>query len=159
MDDLCIYFLPSYPTRPLYEATEIADYRPYLIDSTYIGTWSGTISMDSLSIPLSLKFGKDGVVTANYIDYTYSSYFTQNAPLPNKEDLLMALTNDNSFIGLFLGELPNEKMRSEHSHLLSLKLLKSGNELNGTIVALAAAEREYYAYPFHVNLVKETDNK
>jgi hypothetical protein len=38
---------------------------------------------------------------------------------------------------------------------MSLKLYKNGNILSGTIVALAAAEREYYAYPFYIRLEKK----
>ena len=36
-----------------------------------------------------------------------------------------------------------------------LKLIRIKNKLKGTVVALPAAEREYYAYPFHVELVKQ----
>jgi len=155
VDALTRQVLPDYDPTPLNEATEIADYQPFSVDTTYWGKWTGAISVDSLSIPFSLTFRRDGRATVNYLDYTYASYFTQNNPLPNQEDLLMALTNQGSFIGLFLGQLPHPKLRREFSHLLSLKLLKQGNEMRGTVVALAAAQREYYAYPLQITLTKE----
>lgn len=154
LDELSKIVLPEYKPTPLNEVTEIADYRPIASDTTYLGKWSGTISSEDISIPFSLDFKEDGKVMANYLDYTYKSYFTKNNPLPNKEELLMALTSNNSFIGLFLGELPFNSLRNEFSHLLSVKLLKNQDKLSGTIVALAAANREYYAYPFHVDLSK-----
>ena len=53
------------------------------------------------------------------------------------------------------GILPSNDLRREYSHFLSLKLLKNENKLTGTIVALAAANREYYAYPFYIKLEKQ----
>ena len=102
-----------------------------------------------------VDFDEGGIVTASYLDYTYQSYFTHGNPLPNKETLTAAITKQNSFIGLILGTLPYKKLRKEYSHLLSLKLYKHKDKLTGTIVALPAAMREYYAYPFHVELKKE----
>ena len=155
IDELSKMVLPDYQPTPLNEATEIGGYQPSVVDTTYLGTWSGTMLVEELAIPFSLTFAADGTIVANYIDFTYQSYFTNNQPLPNSEQLLMGLTNQGSFIGLFLGELPSSAVRKEISHLLSLKLLKEGDQLRGTVVALGATAREYYAYPFAVELSKE----
>ena len=67
----------------------------------------------------------------------------------------MGLVNGNSFLGMYPGNLPSEDIRHEFSQFLSLKLIKKGNMLSGTVVALAASEREYYAYPYYIKLKKE----
>lgn len=154
LDQLSNIVLPAYSPTPLNESTEIAGYGPIVKDESFLGNWSGNITIDDLEIPLSLEIKEDGSAEASYLDYTYKSYFTQNYPLPNKETLTMMISKQNSSIGLILGTLPYEGLRKEYSHLLSLKLYKKDNELTGTIVALPAAEREYYAYPFHVELKK-----
>ncbi|TYP74388.1 hypothetical protein [Aquimarina intermedia] len=77
--------------------------------------------------------------------------------MPNTEELTMAISNKNSFIGLILGTVPYKALRKEYSHLLSLKLYLQNERLTGIIIALAAAEREYYAYPFHIDLKKQIE--
>ena len=56
---------------------------------------------------------------------------------------------------MFPGILPSKDIRREYSHFMSLKLLKNANILTGTIVAIAAADREYYAYPFYIKFEKQ----
>lgn len=154
LDELTKIAVPKYEPTPLNESTEIGGYKPISNDESFHGSWSGEVTVGDLKVPISLKINEDGSVIASYLDFTYKSYFTQNNPLPNSETLLMAITNQNSFIGLLQGTLPYSNLRKEHSHLLSLKLLKENEKLRGTIVALPAADREYYAYPFHIELSK-----
>lgn len=147
--------LPEYQATPINEETEIANYKSYTSDSTYFGDWSGTIKVENLDVPCSMKFQPDGNIIITYIDFTYKSYFTQNNPIPHKTILLAGIINKESFIGMFPGTLPSKDIRKEFSQFMSLKLYKNGNILSGTIVALAAAEREYYAYPFYIRLEKK----
>ncbi|MGF7141542.1 serine hydrolase domain-containing protein [Roseimarinus sediminis] len=143
--------MPDYNPSPI---SEIANYTPYTKDSTLIGEWAGFIKVGQDSIPCTLNFNSDRNIIINYLDYTYRSYFTQNNPIPNKTFLLNGLVNQKSFIGMFPGDLPSNDIRHEFSQFLSLKLIKNDNVLSGQIVALAAADREYYAYPYYIRLEK-----
>jgi len=151
-DMLSKIVLPEYNPTPI---NPVADYTNYTSDSSYFGNWKGEIKIDDLSIPCSLTIEENGDIIINYIDYTYQSYFTQNNPIPNKTFLATGLVNKNSFLGMYLGNLPSKDIRHEFSQFLSLKLIKKGNMLSGTVVALAASEREYYAYPYYIKLKKE----
>ena len=134
---------------------EIAQFKPVSSDPSYAGMWKGAIHAEGLEIPVSFHFQKDGDIVVEYVDHTLKSYFTQNNPIPHKAVLLSALVNQNYFMGMFPGILPVKDIRREFSHFMSLKLLKDGGNLRGTVVAMAAAEREYYAYPFYVELQKQ----
>ena len=144
--------LPEYNPTTI---NEVAEYKPYTSDSTYFGDWKGTIKVVDLDIPCKLKIQSDGNIIIDYLDFTYKSYFTQNNPIPNKTFLLTGLVNKNSFIGMFPGDLPSDDIRHEFSQFMSLKLYKHGDVLSGTISALAAAEKEYYSYPYYIRLEKQ----
>jgi hypothetical protein len=154
-DELSKIVLPGYEPSPLSEDAEVADFKPYTTDPDYFGEWSGTIKVDDSEIPCSLKFQPDGTAVITYTDLTYKSYLTNNNPLPHKTILLAGIVNKDFFIGMFPGVLPSKNLRREFSQIMSLKLYKKGNILSGAIVALAAANREYYAYPFYVRLKKK----
>jgi len=134
---------------------EIANFKPVDTDPSYSGRWRGVVHAGKLIIPLSLHFKPDGDVIVEYMDYTLKSYFTENSPLLRKSILLSAIVKNGYFVGMVPGLLPGKDIRREFSHLMSLKLLRDGHTLRGTIVTLAAAEREYYAYPFYVELQKQ----
>jgi CubicO group peptidase (beta-lactamase class C family) len=144
--------LPKYNPSQM---NEVAEYKSYTFDTTYFGDWKGIIKVRELDIPCTLKIQSDGNLIIDYLDYTYKSYFTQDSPIPNKTFLLTGLVNKNSFIGMFPGDLPSDDIRHEFSQFMSLKLFKNDNILSGTIVALAAADREYYAYPYYIRLEKQ----
>lgn len=158
-DDLSKAVLPEYQPMPLSEDSEVANYKSYTTDPTYFGEWAGTIKVDDLDIPCSMKFQPDGNIIITYTDLTYKSYFTQNNPIPHKTILLVGIVNRGSFIGMFPGTLPSKDIRKGFSHFMSLKLYKNGNTLSGAVVALAAANREYYAYPFYLKLSKRREDR
>ncbi len=144
--------LPTYNPKAI---NEMAEYHHYTTDSTYFGNWKGTMIVDGMDIPCTLNIKSDGNITIDYMDYTYKSYFTQNNPIPHKTALLNGLVNKESFVGVYPGNLPSNDIRHEFSQFISLKLYKKDNILSGTVVALAAAEREYYAYPYYIRLEKK----
>ena len=144
--------LPSYNPTP---NNEIAGYTNHTSDETLKGKWEGIIRVDQQNIPCSLTFNPNGSIVVEYLDYTYKSYFTQNNPITNKAILLSGLVKRNSFIGMFSGTLPSSDIRHEFSQFLSLKLFKNCNVLSGAVVAMAAADREYYAYPYYIRLEKK----
>jgi CubicO group peptidase (beta-lactamase class C family) len=152
-NELSKIILPDYnPTS--FDA--VANYKPYTTDSTYFGEWKGHMKVDDLDIPCNMTFKPDGNVIFDYLDFTFKSdFFTQNNPIPHKTILISALINKNSFMGTFPGILPSKDIRREYSHFMCLKLLKNENRLTGTIVAIPAADREYYAYPFYIKLEKQ----
>jgi len=154
-NELSKVVLPEYQPTPINEETEIANYKSYTADSTYFGNWTGTIKVENLDIPCSMKFQPDGNIIITYLDFTYKSYFTQNNPIPHKTILLAGIINKESFIGMYPGTLPSKDIKKEFSQIMSLKLYKTNKTLSGTIVALAASNREYYAYPFYIKLEKK----
>jgi CubicO group peptidase (beta-lactamase class C family) len=154
-DELSKIVLPEYTPATLDEDAEVANFKPYATDPDYFGEWTGTIKVDGAEIPCSLKFQPDGTAIITYADFTYKSYFTQNNPLPHKTILLASIVNREFFVGMFPGNLPSKDIRREFSQIMSLKLFKSGDRLSGAIVALAAASREYYAYPFYIKLERK----
>jgi hypothetical protein len=154
-DELSKAVLPEYQPMILSDDAEVADCKPFTADPDYFGEWTGTIKVENQEIPSTLKFQPDSNITITYTDLTYKSYFTQNNPLPHKTILLVGIVNRESFIGMFPGTLPSKDIRREFSQILSLKLYKKGKTLSGAIVALAAASREYYAYPFYIKLEKK----
>lgn len=154
-NELSKVVLPEYQLTPLNEDAEVANYKAYTTDPSYFGDWAGTIKVDNLEIPCTIKFQPDGNIIITYSDLTYRSYFTQNNPIPHKTILLVGIINKESFIGMFPGTLPSKDIRKEFSQIMSLKLYKKGKTLSGTIVALAASSRMYYAYPFYIRLEKK----
>jgi CubicO group peptidase (beta-lactamase class C family) len=154
-NDILKILLPKYNPGPF---DEISDYKKFVADSSFWGIWKGTIYVGDWQIPLSINFQKDGDIIAEYLDFTFASYYTQGNPIPHKTVLLSAFINKNSFIGMFPGILPANGIRRAYSHFMNLKLICQGNKLTGTIVAIPASEREYYAYPYYVQLEKEKQN-
>lgn len=108
---------PEYQPTLLNEDAEVADYKPYTTDPNYLGEWTGTIKVEDLDIPCTLKFQPDGNIIITYRDLTYKSYFTQNNPIPHKTILLVGIVNRESFIGMFPGTLPSKDIRREFNFM------------------------------------------
>ena len=151
-NELYKIILPEYNPGPI---GEVANNKSYTSDSTYFGDWKGIIKVDSLDIPCTLKIQSDGNIIIDYLDYTLKSYLTGNTPLPRKTFLYFGSINNNSFLGLFPGDLPSDDIRHEFGQLMSLKLLKHGNILSGAIVAFPATDKMIYGYPFYIRLEKQ----
>jgi CubicO group peptidase (beta-lactamase class C family) len=147
-DEITNAVLPNRKTTPL---DEMAGYKAP--DSSFTGNWDGNIVVEGKQIPASLSINEKEIVLT-YEDLTMKSFLTDDQPVPHKTVLLYAMVNQNYFIGTTTGILPATHLRKEFSHLLILKLLKKNNLLTGTITTMAAANREYYAYPFFMDLKK-----
>lgn len=150
-DELTKIIIPGNHTLPI---NEMADYKYYTSDSTFYGTWAGSIVVKDKQIPASLNISKNEIIL-DYSDLTLKSFLTDYQPLPHKSILLYGMVNQNYFLGTTSGTLPAEHLRKELSHLLIIKLLKENRSMTGFITLMAAAEREYYAYPFYINLKKK----
>ncbi|MEM6893866.1 MAG: serine hydrolase domain-containing protein [Bacteroidota bacterium] len=150
-DNLVAEFIPEYQPSPL---NEIANYQPAAKDSSFLGTWKGTIQVEGRAIPFSLNITENDS-EIQYIDFEFSSFLTDYQPIPVSSKLLMGIHYENYFLGTGIGNLPAKAIRKEFPHFLSLKLYRKGNQLTGTIVNLAAAQREYYALPYAISLKKQ----
>jgi CubicO group peptidase (beta-lactamase class C family) len=142
------------PERHILPINEMADYKYYTSDSSFAGIWDGKIVVEGKQIPVSLSITEKEIIL-DYSDLTLKSFLTDNQPLPHKSVLLYGMVNQSYFLGTTTGMLPAEHLRKELSHLLIIKLLKKNNFLTGFITIMAAADREYYAYPFFVDLKKK----
>ena len=149
-DELTRIMLPGYEPTPI---NEVADYSPIASDSTIIGDWSGIMHIADEQRAISLQIAEDGV-DIRYLDDQFRSFLTDYQPLPYHARMLFGAINQGYFIGTGTGDLPAKDSR-ENPHLLSLKLYKEENTLKGTIISMAAAEREYYARPYYIQLTKE----
>lgn len=146
-DEMTTLLIPDYQPTPI---NEVAEYAGVESDSTFIGTWSGTMQIEDQEIPISLDIKAEGI-DIFYIDNGFNSFLTDYQPLPYRTKLLFGAVNQNYFIGTGTGELPTPDKR-RLPHLLSFKLFKDQDLLKGTIVNMAAAEREYYARPYFIEL-------
>ena len=133
---------------------EMAGYQYYTNDTTLMGAWKGNITVEGKPIQATLSIDKKEIVF-DYADQTLKSFLTENQPLPHKTVLLYGMSNKDYFLGTTTGILPASHLRRELSHLLILKLLRRGKNLTGFATIMAAANREYYAYPFFVDLKKQ----
>lgn len=133
---------------------EIAAYKPVTSNPDFIGTWMGSMTINEKKIPVQLIIEADRI-WLEYPDDSLSSFFTQGQPIPSITQLFFGMINNNSFLGTTSGNLPSSDLRKEYNHLLSLKLIKQKDRLSGTITAMAAASREYYAYPYAIELYKK----
>jgi len=150
-DSLVTEFIPKYEPTPL---NEIANYQPVAKDSSFLGIWKGTIQVEGQAIPFSLNITENDS-EIQYIDFGFSSFLTGYQPIPVSSKLLMGIGYKNYFLGTGVGNLPAKGIRKEFPHFLSLKLNRKGNQLIGTVVNLAAAQREYYARPYAISLKKQ----
>lgn len=150
-DKITSAMIPNYKPTPL---NEIAEYQPVSLDTSSNGLWKGQMHIEGKKVPISLSI-KNGAVEISYLDEGMRSFLTNNQPLPYTTKLFFGMLKQNYFLGTGMGELPASDNRKGRRHLLSFKLLRIGNQLKGTIVALAAADREYYAYPFYIEMILE----
>ncbi|MEO1652827.1 MAG: serine hydrolase domain-containing protein, partial [Bacteroidota bacterium] len=143
-DRLSALMLEAYKPSPL---QEMAEYLPVSSDPHFLGLWQGVMNIEGQEIPVSLMIGKEDV-QIRYLDIQAKSFLTDYQALPYQTTLLFGAVNQNYFIGTGIATLPASHLREGLRHLFSLKLLKQGRRLRGTIIHMAAAEREYYAYPY-----------
>ena len=143
--------IEGYRPTPL---NEVAAYRSVASDPSYYGSWKGTVRVEQTTVPVTLTIDEKGV-GLDYIDFTAGSFFSDYQPLPYATKLFMGMINQGYFIGTGMGPLPDITGREANNRLLSLKLHRSDeNTLRGTLVGIGIAEREYYAYPYFMELVK-----
>lgn len=149
-DIIVAELIDNYQPTPI---NEIAAYESTYTDTTFWGKWAGTMRINQKEIPIIITID-DQTIDFNYMDQGYQSFLTDYQPLPVHNRLLFGAVHKDYFIGTGTGELPASDKRKNLQHLFSFKLFKEGTTMTGTIVHLAAAQRQYYGRPYAIQLKK-----
>ncbi|MGD1947302.1 MAG: serine hydrolase domain-containing protein [Croceivirga sp.] len=143
--------IENYTPTPI---NEVAEYKPVVSDTTFVGTWKGTMQIEEQEVPISMNIENE-TIQFSYLDNRFaSSFLTDYSPLPFHSKLQFGLVNQGYFAGTGVGELSAANNRNCHQHLLSFRLLKNGSSLRGEVIYLAGGEREHYALPYSIALEK-----
>lgn len=120
----------------------VANYAPYAAQAEFLGEWRGEIHVDGRRLRCTLRFGARGKVQIEYIG-------KDRKPVSG---MLGGIVYGDSFVGAVPLSLPIAEQRGAASPLLLVKLLRSGEVLQGALVAYAAPARLEYLLPFYVKL-------
>jgi CubicO group peptidase (beta-lactamase class C family) len=142
-DQLIRVVLPGFQPAPL---NPVAGYVAYTGQPEFLGRWVGKITADGITRPCTLVLGADGNGVIRYSDGTAREV----------ESGLRAMVNGDSFVSGFPGRLPARDVAAGGAPLLLLKLVRTGNELAGTIVAYSSPQRLDYLLPFAIVLERES---
>jgi CubicO group peptidase (beta-lactamase class C family) len=140
-DEALRALLPGYAPGAL---DPVANYAPYAAQADFLGEWQGEIQLDGRRLRCTLRFGADGKVAISYIAPDESTVAAT----------LGGIVNGDSFVGAVPLALPVAEQRGAASPLLLVKLLRSGDVLQGALVAYAAPARLDYLLPFYVRLTR-----
>lgn len=143
-DELVRVLLPDYDAAPL---DPVANYVAYAAQQEFLGTWQGEIQVDGRGVPCSLRFGDDGKVHLSY---------TPQDRVPVK-GAFGGIVYGDSFVGAVPLALPIAEQAGATAPLTLVKLLRSGDVLQGALVAYAQPARLEYLLPFHVRLTRAVE--
>lgn len=158
-EELCSLFTDSLlhailPEQPAHSAGEAASYKPYAPEAGWLGKWSGELETPEAKIQFEMTFQPDGDVHVSFLDYGLKSFLTGHSPVPHTMLLNFAGTDGDQLVGILGGRLPSADLSRSVDHLNKLTLVRKGEILRGFITALAADERERYAFSYPVTLKK-----
>lgn len=140
-DEALRALMPGYAPGPL-DAT--ANYSPYVAQPAFFGDWDGEIQLDRRRLRGRLQFGADGTVRIEYAG-------PRGEPV---SAVLRGLVYGDSFVGAASLPLPLAGQRGSDAPLLLAKLLRSGDVLQGALVAYAAPARLDYLLPFYARFTR-----
>jgi hypothetical protein len=143
-DALIRVVLPDHDPAPL---DPVAGYLPFSGQGGFVGKWSGTIAVDGVDIPCTLDLGADGAVRIGYLSPGQTA-FEATSP---------SMVNGSSLISAFPGRLPSADIGKDDTPLLLLKLVRTGNRLDGAVVAYSSAQRLHYLLPFAATLERKPE--
>ena len=121
-----------------------ANYSPYAAQPAFLGDWQGEIHVGGRSLRCRLEFGADGAVRIEYAG-------PQGKPV---SAAFKGIVYGDSFVGAAPLQLPLAGQRGAEASLLLVKLLRSGDVLQGALVAYAAPARLDYLLPFYVRFTR-----
>ena len=108
-------------------------FAPYDAQPTYLGSWEGTVTVDGKPLPCTMTFNPEGKITVK---------------LDGRESKFGALANGDLLLGTFVGTLDGQ---NPDSYVL-LRLVRHGEQLNGTMISYAAPEGLRYLHPVPVTM-------
>lgn len=120
----------------------VANYVPYAAQPQFLGEWRGEIHVDGRRLRCTLRFGADGRVQIDYAG-------EDRRPVTGT---LGGIVYGDSFVGAVPLALPIAEQRDAASPLVLLKLVRSGEVLQGALVAYASPARLEHLLPFYVKL-------
>lgn len=140
-DDALRALLPEYAPGP-FDAT--ANYVPYGAQAPFLGVWYGSVAVAGRSLPCELSFAADGKVTLA---------IAPEADSPRRvHGEFAGIVYRESFIGAVPLKLPIPEQAGNADPLLLVKLVRTGDVLQGSLVAYASPQRLDYLLPFPVRL-------
>lgn len=142
-DDALRALVPGYAPGPL-DAT--ANYAPYAAQAPFLGEWKGAIVVDGKSLACTLTFGADGKV--------YLAFAVSPKADAREQGGFGGIVYGDSFIGAVPLKLPILDQAGSESPLLLVKLVRTGEVLQGSLVAYSSPARLDYLLPFAVRLEK-----
>jgi CubicO group peptidase (beta-lactamase class C family) len=138
--------LPDHVAEPL---DPVAGYAPLASQPGFAGTWRGTIRVDGITVDGMLELGADGAGTFRY-------------KVPGQQEVespIRAMVNGDSLITALPGRLPSNDIAGSDEPLLLLKLVRTGDEFSGAVVAYSSLKRLDYLLPFPVELRRVATTK
>lgn len=142
-DDALRALVPGYAPAPL-DAT--ASYTPYAAQALFHGEWKGTLAIDGKSLACSLTFGADGKVSL--------AFAVSPRADAREQGEFGGIVYGDSFIGAVPLKLPILEQASSENPLLLVKLVRTGEVLQGSLVAYSSPARLDYLLPFALRLEK-----
>jgi CubicO group peptidase (beta-lactamase class C family) len=105
----------------------------------FLGRWEGTLTIDDKPLNVAMAFESGGTVKVT---------------LPGREATFRALVNGDLMLGTFAATLPANDVAQNAEGYVLVRLVRRGDQLNGTFVAYASPEGLRHLYPFAVTLRK-----
>ncbi|KFN48720.1 serine hydrolase domain-containing protein [Arenimonas composti] len=141
-DAALVALLPAAQAEAL---VPVAAYAPFTGQDGFPGRWRGEVHVDGRALPASLELRADGSGALAL-------------PGADGEDFTAefgAMVNGDIFIAALPGRLPARDLAAGETPLLLLKLVRSGDRLDGAVVAYASPARLDHLLPFAIVLRRD----
>jgi CubicO group peptidase (beta-lactamase class C family) len=126
---------------------------PYEPSQEFTGRWEGQIKTYAGDIPIYMVFQEDGdihLLKELEIDHTW---VLQNQGYFDKVLNNVGMSGDRIY-GWVDARIPTGDALRE-PHVIVIDIVRDGDELNGSVSAVSAAERMYYALSYYITLKKQ----
>lgn len=144
-DEALRALLPGYVPGAL---DPVANYAAYVAQPEFLGRWQGEIHVDGRRLPCTVQFGDGGKASLTY---------TPRGGTP-VEAAFRGIVYGDSFVGAVPLALPVAEQTGVASPLTLIKLLRTGDVLQGALVAYSQPARLDYLLPFHVRLTRVVES-
>lgn len=131
--------LPDHVAEPL---DPVAGYAPLAAQPGFAGSWLGHIRVDGIEVAATLVISAQGSATLRY----------QLPGQAEQEATINAIVKGDSLVSAFPGRLPSKDTAATANPFLLLKLVRTGDMIQGAVVAYASPARLEYLLPFPIQL-------